>query len=87
MLRSPTAFSEATEKKRAEAKFDGLPLTEVVIWLEETPLDARERIEVEEARRFQAGSGESEEESLDVPGEACEKEARETIVLSIGLSR
>src|SRR3972149_5982049 len=32
----PVPFSDATEKKRAEAKFDGLPLTEVVKWLEET---------------------------------------------------
>ena len=32
----PIRFSDATEKKRVEANFEGLPLTEVVIWLEKT---------------------------------------------------
>lgn len=35
-LQPPVRFSDATEKKRAEAVFDGLPLTEVVAWLEKT---------------------------------------------------
>jgi hypothetical protein len=34
--REPVRFSDATEKKRAEANFDDFPLTEVVTWLEKT---------------------------------------------------